>query len=57
MKISGGKIKLEEQEGARKDRYTSISYANYFASKLDSDLLKESEEEDESAWIEVTGVW
>lgn len=57
MKLSAGKIKLEEQEGARKDRYTSVSYANYFASILDRDLLRETQEETEESWMGVSGFW
>jgi hypothetical protein len=42
MKLSGGLIKLEEESGARKDRHTSISYMNYFASFLDQNIMKET---------------
>jgi len=44
MTLVSGNIKLTEPDGARKDRYSSASYANYFASLLDNDLLKESED-------------
>jgi hypothetical protein len=38
----GGLVKLKEPTGGRKDRYTSISYMNYFVSKeLDPDILRE----------------
>lgn len=30
-----GRVKLKETRGARKDRYSSISYLNYFASELE----------------------
>jgi hypothetical protein len=39
-KISNGNIVIDEGNG-RKDRYTSVSYGNYFASILERDLLKE----------------
>ena len=42
MVIMNGLVKLVEPEGARKDRYTSISYLNYYVSLLDTDLLKEA---------------
>ena len=42
MVLQNGLVKLVEPEGARKDRYTSISYLNYYVSLLDTDLLKES---------------
>lgn len=37
-----GLIKIEEKSGARKDRYTSVSYGNYFISLLESDLFSDS---------------
>ena len=36
-----GNIKLVEPEGARKDRYTSVSYLNYYVSLMDTELLKD----------------
>jgi hypothetical protein len=42
MKMMNGLIKLEEQSGARKDRYTSVSYLNYFVSLMDIELLKDA---------------
>ena len=57
MKFSGGNIKLEEQSGARKDRYTSVSYANYFASLLDAELLRDADEDGIEEMLAVTGVW
>ena len=39
-----GVIKIYEQGNNRKDRYTSCSYANWFADKLEQDLLTEKEE-------------
>ncbi len=35
-------IKIEERPGARKDRYTSVSYGNYFISLLEADLFSDS---------------
>jgi len=54
MIIQNGNLKLEEPEGARKDRYTSVSYLNYYVSLMDIDLLKErSNETDEQAFLDV----
>lgn len=47
MSIVGGNIKLTENSGARKDRYTSVSYGNYYASLLDKDLIREDDDQDE----------
>src|SRR5258706_769430 len=47
MKLEAGYIKLKEPDGARKDRYTCVSYANYFVGFLDNDLLKETGNTDE----------
>ena len=41
MVVSGGLIKLTEPDGARKDRYSSVSYLNYYVSLLDTELLKD----------------
>lgn len=43
--VVSGNIKLEEPNGARKDRYTSCSYGGYFISLLENDLLKNEEED------------
>ncbi len=43
--IVGGNIRLEERGSAKKDRYTSSSYGNYFISLLEKDLLKETKED------------
>lgn len=37
-----GLIKIEEKSGARKDRYTSVSYGNYFISLLETDLFSDN---------------
>jgi len=53
MKLLSGNIKLVEDSGKRKDRYTVVSYANYFASLFDQDLIKENDDQDElSVWME-----
>jgi hypothetical protein len=39
----GGNVKLETVGSARRDRYTSCSYGNYFASLLEADLLKQGD--------------
>lgn len=46
-KIVNGLVKLSEGSG-RKDRYTALSYANWFISEvLDKELLKQTEDVDE----------
>jgi hypothetical protein len=54
MVLSAGNIKLVEPDGGRKDRYSSLSYGNWFVSLLDVDLLKETEG-DSNEWFNVTG--
>lgn len=39
-----GLIRIEEKAGARKDRYTSVSYGNYFIELLEKDLFSDSSE-------------
>ena len=39
-----GAIVVKEQGANRKDRYTSCSYGNYFASLLEQDLLSDNNE-------------
>lgn len=41
--LSDGYIKLQEKEGAYKDRYSSVSYLNYVATFFDKNLLKEKD--------------
>ena len=41
-----GAIKIEERPGARKDRYTSVSYGNYFIELLENDLHSDNEDYD-----------
>ena len=58
MNMINGKLKLEQPEGTKKDRYTSVSYLNYYVSLMDLDLLKEvSGETDEQAFLEVARVF
>jgi hypothetical protein len=44
LTLVGGKIKLQEKSGSFKDRYTSVSYANWIISFFDHELLKEGDE-------------
>ncbi len=44
--IVNGKVRVQEQGGKRKDRYSSVSYANLFANLLERDLVKEESIED-----------
>lgn len=55
MVLQNGLIKLVEPPGARKDRYTSVSYLNYYTSLMDVELLKEKYSTDEDE-IEFLGV-
>lgn len=58
MVLSNGLIKLEEPEGARKDRYTSVSYLNYYVSLLDTELLRERDTiSDEESFLGVARVY
>jgi len=41
---STGVIKLKEQSGWTKDRYTSLSYGAFFATLLARDLLNDEEQ-------------
>lgn len=41
-----GKVRVKEKSGARKDRYTSVSYGNYIASILERDARKKKEDDD-----------
>jgi hypothetical protein len=57
MTISSGLIKLVEKPGCHKDRYTSVSYANWVISRFDQDLLRETEEVDDfSALMAITQI-
>lgn len=46
MNLSGMVLKLEETGTNRKDRVSSVSYGSYYASLLDNELLKESDNTD-----------
>jgi hypothetical protein len=37
-----GIVKLKEPKTGRKDRWSSVSYGNYFASLLEKDLMKDN---------------
>jgi hypothetical protein len=41
-----GLIKLKEPRTGRKDRWSAVSYGNFFASMLEKDLLKDTTEQD-----------
>jgi hypothetical protein len=56
MMLVSGNIKLVEPDGGRKDRYSSLSYGNWFVSLLDVELIKETES-DENEWLNVTGFY
>lgn len=46
-------LRLNEKSGFRKDRYSSVSYANYFANKLEKDLFKKKDiYEDINSFVE-----
>jgi len=42
----GGLVKLTEVAGSRKDRFSAVSYLNYFVSRMDIELLKDKWEGD-----------
>ena len=44
--VQNGRIRVSEQSGMRKDRYSATSYANYIASELERDLLRPSNDGD-----------
>jgi hypothetical protein len=55
MAGAAGLVKLVEPPGGRKDRYTSVSYLNYYASIMDTELLKDKYVgSDESEFLGVT---
>ena len=57
LKMLNGKIKLElPNRMLRKDRYSSVSYGNYFVSLLDSELLQEQDDADDwESFINIFG--
>ena len=56
MAPAQGLVKLIEPTGSRKDRYTSVSYLNYFVSLMDTELLRDkySELDDAEAFLGVS---
>lgn len=48
---SVGYTKLIEPPNGRKDKYTSVSYGNYYAFLLDQEFFKETDEEDD--WTQI----
>ena len=46
-----GNIKLTEPSGGRKDRYSSVSYGNYFISFFDHDLIKDEDMSDDFDYL------
>jgi hypothetical protein len=57
LNLVNGIIKLTEPSGGLKDRYSMISYANWFVSLLDKELIKEKDNtSDEDAILSVTMV-
>jgi hypothetical protein len=54
MSLISGNIKLDvATSGARRDRYSSVSYGNYFVSFLDKELLHEEDSNDD--WSSIYG--
>jgi hypothetical protein len=45
---SGGKVRISEKAGMRKDRYSSIAYNYYIASQLEAKLVRRSTFNDDS---------
>lgn len=43
--LNGAYLTLKEPNGARKDRYSSLAYLNYFATLLDKNIMKEESKE------------
>ena len=39
-----GNVTVREQGNNRKDRYTSVSYGNYFCSQLELDLVSSNDD-------------
>lgn len=55
MQMVNGNLKLIEPAGARKDRYTSVSYLNYYVHLMDLELLKEGyDSDDETEFLGVS---
>lgn len=45
--MSGGMIKIKEKGDNRKDRYSSVAYANYYADILEREIVVEEYDDDE----------
>ncbi len=56
MSMSGENIKLEEKSGARKDRYSSVSYGSYVVGLLEQELLQLTTDDDLDTWVGALGV-
>lgn len=54
MTLANGNVRLQERPGLYKDRFSAVSYANYFIDFLDKSLLQETE--DYNSEKEVMGV-
>jgi hypothetical protein len=48
---SNNLIKLKEPNSKRKDRYSSVTYGNYFATILEKELLRENESPDVTSFL------
>jgi hypothetical protein len=46
-----GNLKLIEQSGSRKDRFSSLLYGLYYTSLLDKELLREEDNSDDFEWL------
>ena len=44
-------VKLKEQNGQRKDRWSSASYGNYLANILEKELQKQDDDDEERQWV------
>lgn len=44
-------VKLKEQGGQRKDRWSSVSYGNYLANILEKELRKQDEDDDDRDYV------
>ncbi len=56
MTLVNGMIKLTEKQGAYKDRFSMIEYANWIISQFDKELLKEVDSGDDNDWLAVTQI-
>lgn len=54
MTMVSGNIKLIESPGSRKDRYSSLLYANHFCSLIDKTLLREEDQDDFALILSLT---